>query len=101
MKKIVLIALSFALVCSLCPVASFASDAVLQDDLAVSDSSESFASDIPDDGGLIEVNGDEVLSEDVTVKKLCGMIVAEGARLTIPAGVTLTNEWTLQNYGTE
>mgnify|MGYP002649410684 CR=1 FL=1 len=100
MKKIVPTALSLALVCSLCPVASFASDAVLQDELAVSDSSESFASDIPDDGGLIEVNGDEVLSEDVTVKKLCGMIVAEGARLTIPAGVTLTNEWTLQNYGT-
>ena len=100
MKKIVPTALSLALVCSLCPVASFASDAVLQDELAVSDSSESFASDIPNDGGLIEVNGDEVLSEDVTVEKLCGMIVAEGARLTIPAGVTLTNEWTLQNYGT-
>lgn len=100
MKKITLIALSLALACSLCPVASFASDAVLQDELAVSDSSESFASGIPDDGGLIEVNGDEVLSEDVTVEKLCGMIVAEGARLTIPAGVTLKNEWTLQNYGT-
>lgn len=100
MKKIALTALSLALVCSLCPVASFASDAVLQDELAVSDSSESFASGIPDDGGLIEVNGDEVLSEDVTVKKLCGMIVAEGARLTIPAGVILTNEWTLKNYGT-
>ena len=100
MKKIAVAALSLMLACSLCPVASFASDAVLQDELAVSDSSESFASDIPDDGGLIEVNGDEVLSEDVTVKKLCGMIVAEGARLTIPAGVTLTNEWTLQNYGT-
>ena len=36
MKKIVPTALSLALVCSLCPVASFASDAVLQDELAVS-----------------------------------------------------------------
>lgn len=100
MKKIVLTALSFALICSLCPLASFASDAIPQDTLAVSDSAESFASDVSSDGDLAEVDGDQILSEDFTVEKLCGMIVEEGARLTIPAGVTLTNEWTLQNYGT-
>lgn len=37
MKKIAVAALSLMLACSLCPVASFASDAVLQDELAVSD----------------------------------------------------------------
>ena len=100
MKKIALTALSFTLICSLCPLASFASDAIPQDTLAVSDSAESFANGISSDGDLAEVDGDQVLSGDFTIEKLCGMTVKEGARLTIPAGVTLTNEWTLQNYGT-